>query len=99
MSLPFLKIMMGTQKNQNSDPTQQAIQKSMGTFMPIMIIGTFIIIPIPAGVLLYLVTSNLIQIVQTVIVNKQIDAEFDKKDGVVSDSDLKNAKKVEEKGQ
>ncbi|MCM1009813.1 MAG: YidC/Oxa1 family membrane protein insertase [Fusobacterium sp.] len=93
------KIMMGTQKNQNTDPTQQAIQKSMGTFMPIMIIGTFIIIPIPAGVLLYLVTSNLVQIVQTVIVNKQIDAEFDKKDGVVSDSDLKNAKKVEEKGQ
>lgn len=91
------KIMMGTQKNQNTDPTQQAIQKSMGTFMPIMIIGTFIIIPIPAGVLLYLVTSNLIQIVQTVIVNKQIDAEFDKKEGKVSDDDLKNAKRVEDK--
>ena len=91
------KIMMGTQKNQNTDPTQQAIQKSMGTFMPIMIIGTFIIIPIPAGVLLYLVTSNIIQIIQTVIVNKQIDAEFEKKEGKVSDDDLKNAKKVEEK--
>lgn len=91
------KIMMGTQKNQNTDPTQQAIQKSMGTFMPIMIIGTFIIIPIPAGVLLYLVTSNIIQIVQTVIVNKQIDAEFAKKEGKVSDSDLNNAKKVEPK--
>lgn len=93
------KIMMGTQKNQNMDPTQQAIQKSMGTFMPIMIIGTFVIIPIPAGVLLYLVTSNLIQIVQTVIVNKQIDAEFDKKENRVSDDDLKNAKKVEDKNQ
>ena len=65
--------------------------------MPIMIIGTFIIIPIPAGVLLYLVTSNIIQIIQTVIVNKQIDAEFEKKEGKVSDDDLKNAKKVEEK--
>lgn len=91
------KIMMGTQKNQNTDPAQQAIQKSMGTFMPIMIIGTFIIIPIPAGVLLYLVTSNLIQIVQTVIVNKQIDAEFEKKENKVSDDDLKNAKRVEDK--
>lgn len=91
------KIMMGTQKNQNTDPTQQAIQKSMGTFMPIMIIGTFIIIPIPAGVLLYLVTSNIIQIIQTVIVNKQIDAEFEKKENKVSDDDLKNAKKVEDK--
>ncbi len=91
------KIMMGTQKNQNTDPTQQAIQKSMGTFMPIMIIGTFIIIPIPAGVLLYLVTSNLIQIVQTVIVNKQIDAEFEKKEGRVSDDELRGAKKIEGK--
>ena len=91
------KIMMGTQKNQNMDPAQQAIQKSMGTFMPIMIIGTFIIIPIPAGVLLYLVTSNLIQIIQTVIVNKQIDAEFASKENKVTDDDLKNAKKVEEK--
>lgn len=71
------KIMMATQKQPdgNVDPTQQAIQKSMGTFMPIMIIGTFVIIPIPAGVLLYLVTSNIIQIIQTVIVNKQIDME------------------------
>ena len=91
------KIMMGTQKNQSTDPTQQAIQKSMGTFMPLMIIGTFIIIPIPAGVLLYLVTSNLIQILQTVIVNKQIDAEFEKKETKVSDDDLKNAKKIENK--
>lgn len=91
------KIMMGTQNNQNVDPAQQAIQKSMGTFMPIMIVGTFIIIPIPAGVFLYLVTSNIIQVVQTVIVNKQIDAEFEAKKNKVSDDDLKNAKQVESK--
>ena len=35
--------------------TQEAIQKSMGTFMPVMIIMTFVIIPIPAGVLIYLI--------------------------------------------
>lgn len=91
------KIMMGTQNNQNVDPAQQAIQKSMGTFMPIMIIGTFLIIPIPAGVFLYLVTSNIIQVVQTVIVNKQIDAEFEAKKNKVSDDDLKNAKQIENK--
>ena len=91
------KIMMGTQKNQNVDPAQQAIQKSMGTFMPIMIIGTFIIIPIPAGVFLYLVTSNIIQVAQTIIVNKQIDAEFEAKKNKVSDDDLENAKRVENK--
>jgi len=91
------KIMMGTQKNQNVDPAQQAIQKSMGTFMPIMIVGTFIIIPIPAGVFLYLVTSNIIQVAQTIIVNKQIDAEFEAKKNKISDDDLQNAKQIENK--
>ena len=91
------KIMMSTQNNNAQDPTQQAIQKSMGTFMPIMIIGTFIIIPIPAGVFLYLITSNLIQILQTVIVNKQMDLEEVKKKAVVANDDLKGARKIENK--
>lgn len=70
------KLMMAQTKSQASDdPTQQAIQKSMGTFMPIMIIATFVIIPIPAGVLIYLIVSNIIQVLQTIIVNKQIDME------------------------
>ena len=91
------KIMMATQNSASSDPTQQAIQKSMGTFMPIMIIGTFVIIPIPAGVFLYLITSNIIQIIQTVIVNKQIDAEEAQKKALVSDEDLQNARKTNNK--
>ena len=90
---------MATQKQPdgNVDPTQQAIQKSMGTFMPIMIIGTFVIIPIPAGVLLYLVTSNIIQIIQTVIVNKQIDMEQERTKNIASDTDVIDAKKIEPK--
>ena len=92
------KIMMATNKSKGtSDPAQEAIQKHMGTFMPIMIIGTFIIIPIPAGVLLYLVTSNIVQIVQTVIVNKQLELEESKKADIVSDSDIAAARKVENK--
>ncbi|MCI1273534.1 MAG: membrane protein insertase YidC [Clostridiaceae bacterium] len=69
------KVMMATTNTKDADATTQAMQKSMGLFMPIMIIGTFIIIPIPAGVLLYLVTSNIIQIIQTVIINEQIVLE------------------------
>ena len=86
--------MMAMSKTDSQDPTQAAIQKSMGTFMPLMIIATFVIIPIPAGVLLYLITSNVIQIVQTVIINKQIDAEAEKKKEAVDDLELKNAKKI-----
>ena len=73
------KVMMAQNKNQPQAPTQQAIQKSMGTIMPAMIMVTFIFIPIPAGVLLYLVTSNIFQIFQTIIINKKLDKEDEAK--------------------
>ena len=90
------KLMMATTNTnaKDMDPTQQAIQKSMGTFMPLMIIATFIMIPIPAGVFIYLIVSNIVQLAQTVIVNKQIDREEALKRGAVSDIDLANAKNV-----
>lgn len=93
------KIMMATNKPKDgaTDPTQEAIQKSMGTFMPIMIVGTFVIIPIPAGVLLYLVTSNVIQIVQTVLVNKQIDLETSRTQNIATDADIADAKQIKPK--
>ncbi len=69
------KIMMASNKNQKLDPQQEAIQKSMGTMMPIMLTATFVFIPIPAGVLLYLIASNIIQVIQTIIINKQIECE------------------------
>ncbi len=74
------KIMMKTTQAKNQDPTQAAIQKSMGTIMPAMIILTFVFIPIPAGALLYLVTSNIFQIFQTLIINKQLEIEENKKE-------------------
>ena len=64
-----------------------------------MIIFTFIIIPIPAGALLYLVTSNIFQIAQTVIINKQLELEDiakEKKNDVI-DAKVIEAKVVEDK--
>ena len=69
------KVMMAQTNTQNQDPQQAAIQKSMTTVMPVMITVTFLFVPIPAGVLLYLVTSNIFQIIQTVIINKQLEKE------------------------
>jgi len=89
------KVMMASASKQEQDPTQAAMQKSMGTFMPIMVMATFVFIPIPAGVLLYLISSNVIQVVQTVVINKQLDAEFAKKKQKVDDDAVKTAKKVE----
>lgn len=89
------KIMMATTNTQQQDATQQALQKSMGMFMPVMIMATFVFIPIPAGVLLYLIASNVIQIVQTVIINKQLDVEDAKKKQKIDDDAVKTAKKVD----
>ena len=91
------KIMMATSNTQQQDPTQQALQKSMGIFMPIMIMATFVFIPIPAGVLLYLIASNVIQVLQTVIINKQLEAEELSKKQKIDDDAVKTAKKVETK--
>ena len=91
------KAMMAMNKNVQQDPAQAQMQKSMNTFMPIMLTFTFVIIPIPAGVLLYLISSNIFQVIQTVIINKQLEAEDAKKAAKVDDVDLANAKKIEEK--
>lgn len=97
------KIMMATNKNVQTDPTQEAMQKTMGTMMPVMLTATFLFIPIPAGVLLYLIASNVIQVAQTMIINKQIDMEHEKKKAAksgmtaVDNNDIANSKKVEAK--
>ena len=92
------KAMMAMNKNIQQDEAQKAMQKSMNTFMPIMLTFTFVIIPIPAGVLLYLISSNIFQVIQTVIINKQLEKEDAKKEAKVDDIDLANAKQIKEKG-
>ena len=77
------KVMTAGNKNIPQDPQQAAIQKSMATTMPLMIGITFFFIPIPAGVLLYLVTSNVFQVGQTVLINKELDIEDAKKSGII----------------
>ena len=91
------KIMMATSKTKNQDPAQEAIQKSMNTFMPIMLTATFVFIPIPAGVLLYLISSNIIQVIQTVVINKQLEKEDEKKKQKIDEDIVAKAKKVENK--
>ena len=91
------KAMMAMNNNANQDPAQQAMQKSMNTFMPLMLGFTFFIIPIPAGVLLYLVSSNIFQVLQTVVINKQLEAEDKQKADKISDIDVANAKPIKEK--
>lgn len=91
------KVMMLSSKNQPKDAQQEALQKSMGTFMPIMVMATFVFIPIPAGVLLYLIASNVIQVVQTVVINKQLEKEDEKKKQKIDNDAVMTAKKIDAK--
>ena len=91
------KVMMSMNKNQNQDPMQQQMQKMMGTIMPVMIIFMFVIAPIPAGVLLYLVVSNIIQIIQSIVINKQLEAEENQKHAVRDLSNVKTINPIETK--
>ena len=84
-------------KNSQQDPAQAAMQKSMNTFMPIMLMLTFVIIPIPAGVLIYLIASNCFQVCQTIFINKQLEAEDAKKANNIDDDDVAHAKQIKEK--
>ena len=93
----WLATKLTTAMTQTTDETQQAMQKTMGTVMPFMVTAMFIFFPIPAGVLLYLIVSNIVQIAQTVIVNKQLDAEDAKKAQKIDPDAVKNAKKIENK--
>ena len=69
------KVMTSKGSQASTDPTQQAMQEQMGWLMPIMITSMFIFFPIPAGVLLYMVVSNVIQVIQTVMINKSMEKE------------------------
>lgn len=91
------KAMMAMNKGQEIDPSQAAMQKSMNMFMPIMLCGTFVLIPIPAGVLLYLISSNIVQIIQTILINKKLDIEFADKKAKVFDEEVADAKQIQAK--
>lgn len=69
------KVLTATNSSANVDPSQKAMQESMTNMMPIMIMGIFLFAPIPAGVLLYMVVSNVFQLFQSLVINKQIDTE------------------------
>lgn len=56
---------MVTQPAADADSEQAAVQKQTQQIMPIMLTGMFFFIPLPAGVYLYMVVSNLVQTLQT----------------------------------
>ena len=55
--------------NQPQDP----VQRQMLVMMPIMITATFVMFPIPAGVLLYIVFSNVLTVIQNLWMRRDMD--------------------------
>lgn len=55
----------------NADPEQVLIQKQTQRTMPIALTGMFFFIPLPSGVFLYMVISNIIQSLQTWLIMRK----------------------------
>lgn len=91
------KVMTSMTDTSSMEPAQQAMQKQMSMMMPFMITSMFIFFPIPAGVLLYLIVSNVIQVVQTWIINRQIDIENSLKPQTVTGNVPNDAKQAKAK--
>lgn len=87
------KLMSSMTPSASGDPAQKAMQDQMSKIMPIMITSTFIFIPIPAGVLLYMIVSNVIQVIQSWLINKKMDLEEAHSKNVVT-RDVDNAKSI-----
>ncbi|MEZ4488438.1 MAG: membrane protein insertase YidC [Cyanobacteriota/Melainabacteria group bacterium] len=66
------KLNQGTmaKKDEPMDENQRVMQDTM-KFMPVVLTGTFFFIPLPVGVLLYMVVSNIIQTFQTWILMRK----------------------------
>lgn len=58
-----------------SDPEQAAVQKQTQQLMPITITAMFFFMPLPAGVYLYMVFSNVVQTLQTWLIMKSPSPE------------------------
>ncbi len=48
-----------------------AQQKQIGQIVPIVVCGTFLFFPLPAGVLIYMVISNFVQILQSIVLYRE----------------------------
>jgi YidC/Oxa1 family membrane protein insertase len=63
-------MMTGNPQPPSLDDSQQEMQKQMQNLMPIMFLGMMAFFPIPAGVFIYFIVSNVFQILQTVLIPK-----------------------------
>lgn len=86
---------MVTQPAADADSEQAAVQKQTQQIMPIMLTGMFFFIPLPAGVYLYMVVSNLVQTLQTwLIMRSPVPALVDVTDDGDNGKQMTNSKAV-----
>lgn len=86
----WLSQKLMVQPTTNMDPEQAAIQKQTQQMMPIMLSAMFVFYPLPAGVFIYLVVSNVMQTLQTWLIYKSpAPALIDVTEGTLSNGSAK----------
>lgn len=86
LSQKFTVVQTPKKSNEEMDEAQIIQQQTMKT-MPIAMTAMFLFIPIPAGVLIYMVISNVMQTIQSYLVQQfLIKADKDKANSIVLES-------------
>jgi YidC/Oxa1 family membrane protein insertase len=65
------KLTMTTPKDPSQMDEQQRVQADTAKMMPLVMTATFVIIPLPAGVYLYMLVSSLVQTLQTWLIMRK----------------------------
>ena len=70
----FLSSWVISRKNKSTDPAMMTQQKIMNIVMPLMM--TFFTISVPAGIAIYWVVGNIVQIVQQIFLSRYCEKKF-----------------------
>jgi YidC/Oxa1 family membrane protein insertase len=90
ISLYVNQLLSGQSGGGNSDDPAQQSQQAVNKFLPVIFSGMFLFIPLPSGVLLYMLIANIFQTVQSFILSREPLPENIQK---ILDEEEKKAKK------
>jgi YidC/Oxa1 family membrane protein insertase len=71
ISLYVNQLLSGQSGGGNSDDPAQQSQQAVNKFLPVIFSGMFLFIPLPSGVLLYMLIANIFQTAQSFILSRE----------------------------
>ncbi|WP_218082699.1 membrane protein insertase YidC [Anthocerotibacter panamensis] len=64
-------LWLSTEVSSRNNPAMTDQQKQIGRFTPVIVVGSFLFFPLPAGVFIYMIVSNMFQLTQTYLLYRE----------------------------